>query len=89
VFTSFMLTSTSVIPIVGKLSDLYGRKPFFMGGIALFMIGSGLGGAGPRLFEATIGSMRSVLADGLGLVFLAGLAITVGALAACGLKPAA
>jgi hypothetical protein len=40
-----------------------------------------LGSEGPGLFEATIGSMRSVLADGLGLVFLAGLAITVAALA--------
>ena len=39
-----------------------------------------LGSEGPRLFEATIGSMRSVLADGLELVFVAGLAVTVVAL---------
>ena len=40
------------------------------------------GTEGAALFEATIGSMRSVLADGLGLVFLAALIITVAALAA-------
>src|SRR5689334_2378481 len=29
-FTSYMLTSTTLVPIVGKLGDIYGRKPFFM-----------------------------------------------------------
>jgi len=43
---------------------------------------SGLGSEGPRLFEATIGSMRSVMADALALVFLAGVVIIVAALAA-------
>jgi hypothetical protein len=43
---------------------------------------AGLGSEGPRLFEATIGSMRSVLADALALVFFAGVVILVAALAA-------
>ncbi|MFQ5471450.1 MAG: MFS transporter, partial [Dehalococcoidia bacterium] len=33
--TSFMLTSTTTVPIVGKLSDMYGRKPFYMAGIVI------------------------------------------------------
>jgi EmrB/QacA subfamily drug resistance transporter len=54
VFTSFMLASTSVIPIVGKLSDLYGRKPFFMGGIIIYMIGAGLCGASQSMVQLII-----------------------------------
>ena len=45
VFTIYSLTSTITIPIVGKLSDLYGRKWFYLGGITLFMAGSALSGA--------------------------------------------
>lgn len=45
VFTIYSLTSTIAIPIVGKLSDLYGRKWFFLSGIAVFLLGSGLSGA--------------------------------------------
>ena len=44
VFTGYMLTSTTVVPVSGKLSDLYGRKPFFMGGIIIFMLASVAGG---------------------------------------------
>src|SRR3954466_7394201 len=41
---AYMLTSTIVVPISGKLGDLYGRKWFFMGGIVVFLIGSVLSG---------------------------------------------
>lgn len=34
---SALLASTVVVPIVGKLSDLYGRKSFYVGGILVFM----------------------------------------------------
>ncbi|HWO93988.1 MAG TPA: MDR family MFS transporter, partial [Dehalococcoidia bacterium] len=44
VFTSFMLTSTTTIPIFGKLSDIYGRKPLYLGGMVVFSIGSVLAG---------------------------------------------
>lgn len=40
VFTAYMLTSTVSAPVWGKLSDIYGRKPFLVGGVALFMIAS-------------------------------------------------
>ena len=44
VFTAYMLTSTVSIPIFGKLSDIYGRKNFFLGGIFVFVLGSVLSG---------------------------------------------
>ncbi len=40
VTTSYMITSTISTPIYGKLSDLYGRKKFFLAAITLFIIGS-------------------------------------------------
>jgi EmrB/QacA subfamily drug resistance transporter len=40
VTTSFLITSTITTPLYGKLSDQYGRKPFFMFAIAVFITGS-------------------------------------------------
>jgi len=42
--TAYMLTSTTVVPIAGKLSDLLGRKVVYVTGIAIFMVGSALSG---------------------------------------------
>jgi EmrB/QacA subfamily drug resistance transporter len=44
VTTAYMLTSTVVVPIVGKLSDLYGRKRFLIGGAIGFVAASALCG---------------------------------------------
>ncbi len=35
-----MLVSAVVVPIVGKLSDLYGRRTFYLAGLVVFMVGS-------------------------------------------------
>lgn len=50
---SALIASTIVVPIAGKLSDLYGRKPFYVGGIIVFLVGSVLSGLAPT-FEALI-----------------------------------
>ncbi|WP_405583712.1 MDR family MFS transporter [Streptomyces sp. NBC_01190] len=42
VTTSFLITSTIATPLYGKLSDQYGRKPFFLFAIAVFIAGSAL-----------------------------------------------
>ena len=43
--TAYIVASITFVPIVGRLSDLYGRKAFFIGGILLFLVGSALAGA--------------------------------------------
>lgn len=40
VFSAYLLTSTTTVPIYGKLADLYGRKPLFLVGTGLFLLGS-------------------------------------------------
>ena len=45
VTTSYLVASTTAVPIVGRLSDLYGRKAFFLSGIIVFLLGSVLAGA--------------------------------------------
>ena len=40
VFSMYMLTSTTTVPIYGKLSDLYGRKLVYTVSMALFVAGS-------------------------------------------------
>ena len=45
VFSVYLLTSTTTVPIYGKLADLYGRKPIFLFGSGLFLLGSILCGS--------------------------------------------
>ena len=40
VFSAFMLASTTVVPLYGKLSDIYGRRNLYVIAMALFLIGS-------------------------------------------------
>src|SRR5438477_377278 len=49
IFTIYMLASTVVVPIVGKLSDMFGRKPFLLAGIAIFVAASAACGAAPSM----------------------------------------
>src|SRR5690625_6295263 len=42
--TAAMLVSAVVVPIVGKLSDMYGRRSFYIAGLSIFMFGSVLAG---------------------------------------------
>ena len=44
VFSAYLLASTVTIPLFGKLADLYGRRPLFLGGMAIFLLGSVLCG---------------------------------------------
>jgi EmrB/QacA subfamily drug resistance transporter len=44
VTTAYLLTSTTVVPISGKLSDMYGRKVFLLGSAILFVLTSALCG---------------------------------------------
>ena len=44
VTTAYLLTSTVSVPIYGKLSDQYGRKPILVTGVVVFLAGSALCG---------------------------------------------
>ena len=44
VTTAYLLSSTVMVPIWGKLGDLYGRKPILLAGILIFLAGSWLSG---------------------------------------------
>lgn len=44
VTTSYLLASTVGVPLYGKLSDIYGRKPFYLLGMFVFVLGSALSG---------------------------------------------
>ena len=44
VFSVYLLASTTTVPIYGKLADLFGRKPIFLFGTTVFLIGSAASG---------------------------------------------
>lgn len=44
VFTIYLLTQAVTIPVYGRLADLFGRKPVFYAGIAIFLLGTVLCG---------------------------------------------
>ena len=67
VFTTYLLSSTVVVPVVGKLSDMFGRKPFLLAGIALFVGASAAAGAAPSMLFL-IGA-RTVQGVGGGIIF--------------------
>ena len=48
-FTAYLLTSTISGPLYGKLSDLFGRRPIFLFGIGIFLVGSVLAGVSPSM----------------------------------------
>jgi EmrB/QacA subfamily drug resistance transporter len=71
--TSYLLTSTISVPFWGKLSDLYGRKPMFIIGIVLFLIGSALSGLSQNMAQLIL--FRGIQGIGAGSLFPIALAI--------------
>jgi EmrB/QacA subfamily drug resistance transporter len=72
-FTSYSLASTAIMPLAGKLSDLYGRKALFQWAIVIFTVGSLLCGVAPS-FEALI-AFRAVQGVGGGALIVLAFAI--------------
>jgi EmrB/QacA subfamily drug resistance transporter len=54
VFTAYLITSAVTVPIYGKLSDVFGRKPFYIFGLSVFMVGSALSGQSRTMIELII-----------------------------------
>src|SRR5258706_16433256 len=40
VFSAYLLVSTVATPLWGRLADVFGRTPVFVGGMAIFVLGS-------------------------------------------------
>jgi EmrB/QacA subfamily drug resistance transporter len=66
VFSIYLLTSTTTVPIYGKLADLYGRRPVFLLGLALFLAGTFLCGASGTMVHLVI--FRAIQGLGAGAV---------------------
>jgi EmrB/QacA subfamily drug resistance transporter len=54
VSTGYLLASTTMVPIYGKLSDMYGRKVILLWGITVFLIGSVLCGISQSMLQLVI-----------------------------------
>ncbi len=70
---AYLLTSTVPIPIYGKLSDLFGRKPIMLFGIVVFLAGSALCGTAQTMNQLIV--FRAF--QGLGAAALQPIAIAI------------
>ncbi|WP_435201620.1 MDR family MFS transporter [Janibacter sp. GS2] len=73
VATAAMLVSAVTVPVVGKFSDLYGRRTFYLGGIVVFMVGTVICGLSGTFWMLVAG--RAV--QGLGMGTLMPLSQTI------------
>ena len=72
-FTAYLLTSTISGPLYGKLSDLFGRRPIFLFGIGIFMVGSLLAGLSQEMWHLI--AARGIQGLGAGALFPIALAV--------------
>lgn len=73
VFAAYILASTVMTPIWGKMADLIGRRPAMFGGLALFVIGSALSGAAHSMPQLIV--FRIIQGLGAAAIFPIGMTI--------------
>lgn len=73
VFTAYMLASTVTVPLYGKLSDIYGRRLFFLIGIGVFLLGSVLAGAAQSMLMLIV--FRALQGIGGGAIMVNAFAV--------------
>ncbi|QDZ16763.1 MFS transporter [Humibacter ginsenosidimutans] len=73
VTTAYMITSTIMVPIYGKLSDVFGRRPLYLFGIAVFIVGSLLSSFSTSMIE--LAAFRAFQGIGAGALMSLPLAI--------------
>jgi len=71
--TAFLITSTITTPLYGKLSDMYGRRPFYLFAIAVFVVGSALCGLADSMYQLAV--FRAIQGIGAGGLMSLALAI--------------
>ncbi len=72
-FTAYLLTATVSGPLYGKLSDLVGRRPIFLFGVSVFLVGSLLCGLSQEMWQFLL--FRGIQGLGAGALFPIALAI--------------
>ena len=71
--TSYLVASTVMMPIYGKLSDIYGRKPILLVGVSVFLAGSA--GAGLSPTTGALIAARTIQGLGAASLFTSALAV--------------
>ena len=72
-FTAYLLTATVCGPMYGKLSDIFGRRPIFLIGVGIFLVGSLLCAISGTMWQFLL--FRGVQGLGAGALFPVALAI--------------
>jgi EmrB/QacA subfamily drug resistance transporter len=72
-FTSYLVTATVSGPIYGKLSDIFGRRPIFLIGVGIFLLGSVLAGLSGDMIQFI--AFRGLQGLGAGALFPVALSI--------------
>jgi EmrB/QacA subfamily drug resistance transporter len=67
VVSAYLLSSTITVPVYGKFSDVFGRKPMLIIGVCLFLLGSWLSGASQTMQQLV--AFRAVQGLGAGALF--------------------
>ena len=73
VFSAFLLTGTVSMPLWGRLSDLLGRRPTYLAGISIFLLGSGLSGLSQSM--AQLIAFRALQGLGAGSLITLGMTL--------------
>jgi len=68
--TAYTLASITMVPIVGKLSDLFGRKWFLIVGTVIFLVGSALAGASQTMNQLIAFRALQGLGAGMGIALV-------------------
>jgi len=73
VFTSYIITETIALPLTGKLSDMYGRKWFFVIGMSIFVVSTFLCGTSQSMSQLII--FRALQGIGFGVMSALGFIV--------------
>ena len=68
VTTAYLVASTTAVPIVGRLTDIHGRKIFYVAGIVVFLIGSVLAGISQTMNQLIV--FRAIQGIGGGVIMV-------------------
>ena len=73
VYSIYFLASTVTVPLWGRFSDIYGRRPMYIAGIASFVMGSVLCGTAHSMTQLI--TFRAIQGTGAGALFPVGMTI--------------